>query len=182
MLSNRAILQAALAATLVVAGCGGPRAERDASTPSGFAVPRYLVLRFDEINGRAGPSEDHAILWTYRAKGLPVQVIAETEEWRRICDPEGGISWVHSRMLEGGRTVIRMDTEPVAVHRGPNASSAVITALPPKATARLERCEDGWCKIKAGARSGWTQQSAVWGAAEGAQCAGLPAPTEPLFD
>ena len=49
-------------------------------------MPRYVSLKFGEVNGRQGPSEDDKLLWTYHAKGLPVQIIAETAEWRRIID------------------------------------------------------------------------------------------------
>lgn len=163
-----------------LSGCDGERAQRDATTPSGFAVPRYLVLRFNEINGRAGPSEDHRILWTYHAKGLPVQVIAETQDWRRICDPEGGISWVRSRMLEGGRAVMRTGDTPVSVRRRPDAAAAEVAVLPPKGVAKLDRCEKGWCQVRVGKTHGWTPEDQVWGTGEGMQCEGLPTPRGPV--
>lgn len=176
---SRALILAAITPALALGACQRTRTERDPSTPSGFAVPRYLVLRFDEINGRAGPSEDHEVLWTYRARGLPVQVIAETEQWRRICDPEGGIAWVASRMLEGGRAVVRNTPGEALIRRSPAADGAVVGALPQNARADLGRCEEGWCRIKAGGISGWTRQDEIWGADEGFQCEGLPAP-EPI--
>src|SRR5690606_9218018 len=70
-------------------------------TPSGQPVPRYVSLKFDKIYARAGPSGDHKLVWVYHAKGMPVQVIAETTEWRRICDPEGGVAWIHRRLTSG---------------------------------------------------------------------------------
>ncbi|NJR20392.1 MAG: hypothetical protein HC777_02240, partial [Hyphomonadaceae bacterium] len=75
-------------------------------TPSGQPVPRFVSLKFSKIRGRAGPDLDYPIRWEYKRKGLPVQVIAETDEWRRIQDPNGTISWVHKRMIDGKRTAI----------------------------------------------------------------------------
>jgi len=37
-----------------------------AKTPSGFAVPRYVSMKFGKTNGRSGPSVNHPIVWQYR--------------------------------------------------------------------------------------------------------------------
>jgi SH3-like domain-containing protein len=166
-----------LIALSLPASCQNTRAGRDETTPSGFAVPRYLTLRFGEINARAGPSEDHAKLWTYHAQGMPVQVIAETKDWRRICDPEGGISWVAARMLEGGdAAVIRMKPGPLPVHRDPSPTSAMVASLPPRAVAVMDECKAGWCKIRVGKAKGWAPAAELWGTNPAPQCAGLAAP------
>src|SRR5574339_414312 len=53
---------------------------------SGLPVPRYSSLRYDKVNGRAGPSLDYPIAWTYERQGLPVVIVRESEEWRKIRD------------------------------------------------------------------------------------------------
>ena len=74
-------------AALAAAGRAAADDVKDHPTPSGLPVPRYVSLKFDSVNARAGPSDDHRLLWVFHARGLPVQVIAETEDWRRVCDP-----------------------------------------------------------------------------------------------
>jgi SH3-like domain-containing protein len=101
-------------AVIILAGGAGPAQgiaadkERDRPTPSGLPVPRYVSLKFDQVNARAAPADDSRLLWIYHAKGLPVQVVAETNEWRRICDPERGLAWVHRRTTDGRRMVMRL--------------------------------------------------------------------------
>ena len=58
------------------------------SRPSGLPVPRYVSLKFDPVNARSGRSQRRPppAVRLSRASGLPVQVVAETTEWRRICD------------------------------------------------------------------------------------------------
>ncbi|MCQ3971229.1 hypothetical protein FK511_28320, partial [Klebsiella pneumoniae] len=73
-------------------------------TPTGLPVPRWLRLKSDEVRARAGPGLDYRILWEYRAARLPVQVVAETREWRKICDPEGAVAWVHRSVVSSRRT------------------------------------------------------------------------------
>jgi SH3-like domain-containing protein len=71
-------------------------------TPSGQEVPRFVSLKFDVANGRSGPSRAHPVAWRYVRAGLPVEVIAETPDWRRVRDPDGEVTWMH-RSIQSGR-------------------------------------------------------------------------------
>jgi SH3-like domain-containing protein len=159
---------AGIAATLAL-GCPAWGAD-DRPTPSGLPVPRYVTLKFGEVNARAGPGDDHRLLWVYKVRSLPVQVVAETAEWRRVCDPAGGVAWVHRRTTDGRRSVMNTSAAAVPLHRSPKAKAPVKALLSPRSLAALDRCRKGWCKIRAGGVSGWVQASVVWGTAEAAQC------------
>ena len=139
-------------------------------TPSGLPVPRYVSLKFDPVNARAGPGDDHRLLWVFHARGLPVQVVAETDEWRRICDPDGGLSWVHKRTTDGRRSVMRVQPGPAAIRLKPRADAPVAAYLAPRALADLDRCDQGWCRVRVGRVSGWAPASDLWGAADALQC------------
>ena len=145
-----------------------PAAER--ATPSGLPVPRYVTLKFAKVNARAGPGDDHRLMWVYRARGLPVQVVAETSEWRRVCDPRGGLAWVHRRTTDGKRAVANVSQRPVAILKTPKADAARAAYLTTQATAALVRCETGWCKVKAGSATGWIRETELWGTAVKPQC------------
>ncbi|MFN3584792.1 SH3 domain-containing protein [Phenylobacterium sp.] len=142
----------------------------DRPTPSGLPVPRYVTLKFGKVNARAGPGDDHRLLWVYRAKGLPVQVVAETAEWRRVCDPEGGLAWVHRRVTDGRRAVINVQPRAAALLRRPKPDARPVAYLRARALASLVRCEKGWCKVKADNAAGWVREGALWGTAEAPQC------------
>jgi SH3-like domain-containing protein len=153
----------------VVAG-GGARAQAPKVTPSGMEVPRYVSLKYGEVNARVGPDEAHRLLWIYKVKGLPVQVVAETREWRRICDPEGNLAWVHKRTTDGRRTAMRIQPAPLPLRAQPKAAARIEAYLAGRSTANLDRCEKGWCKLKADGESGWAPQTEIWGAAPEVQC------------
>jgi SH3-like domain-containing protein len=157
-------------AALLAVGAAEAFAAADRPTPSGLPVPRYVSLKFDEVNARAGPGNDHRLLWVYRVRGLPVQVVAETSEWRRVCDPEGALAWVHRRTTDGRRTVINMQAQPAPLHRSPKAKSHVKALLNSRAIAALDHCSKGWCKVKVDGVSGWAPATRLWGAAEAPQC------------
>lgn len=157
------------------AACG-PQADKARSgephrrTPSGLPVPRYVSLKFGEVNARAGPGDDYRLLWTYKARNLPLQVIAETSDWRRVCDPDGGMVWVHQRTVDTRRTVMRRKAEGLDLHAKAAMDSTVVAQLAGRAIASLDDCKGGWCKVSAGGVEGWIPQGEVWGTAEAAQC------------
>jgi SH3-like domain-containing protein len=139
-------------------------------TPSGLPVPRYVSLKFDPVNARSGPGDDHRLLWVFHARGLPVQVVAETDEWRRICDPDGGLSWVHKRTTDGRRTAMRVQPGPAAIRVRASANAPVAAYLAPRALADLDRCDKGWCRLRVGRVAGWAAAADLWGASETPQC------------
>ncbi|HZC15694.1 MAG TPA: SH3 domain-containing protein [Caulobacteraceae bacterium] len=157
---------------LVVAMLAGQGlgADEDRPTPSGLPVPRYVSLKFDVVNARSGPGDDHRLLWVYHVRGLPVQVVAENNEWRRICDPDGSLSWVHERTTDGHRTVMRTQAGPAPILDRPRHDGIVTAYLASRALAAVERCARGWCKVHVGTASGWINASDVWGANDAPQC------------
>ena len=76
-MKRKTIGRAAFAAALTLAGAA---LAADRPTPSGLPVPRYVSLKFDTVNARAGPGDDHRLLWVYHARGLPVQVVDDLVE------------------------------------------------------------------------------------------------------
>ena len=139
-------------------------------TPSGMPVPRYVSLKFDKVNARAGPGDDHKLLFVYKARGLPLQVVAETSEWRRVCDPEGALAWVHKRVTDWRRTTMHTGARAVALLKRPRHGFGETAFLNPHALAALDHCDKGWCRVKADHASGWVREGVLWGTTDGPQC------------
>jgi len=140
------------------------------ATPSGFCIPRYLSLRSGEVLARKGPGKDYAPVFVYRAKGLPVQVVDETSDWRKICDPEGGVVWVHRSMVEGVRTVFAIGDQPVTLRRAPVDGSPAVAYLRPRSIALVGRSKGDWRQVSAGGQAGWVKSGEVWGLSPTLQC------------
>src|SRR6185312_10352755 len=75
------------------------RAASDVGSDSGLQVPRFVSLKPDRVNVRGGPTKDHDVTWVYQRSGLPVEITAEFENWRRIRDWEGSEGWVYHSLL-----------------------------------------------------------------------------------
>ena len=52
-------------------------------------IPRFVTIKFDEVNVRTGPVIDCPIEWVFIRKGEPVEIIAEYEQWRKVRDING---------------------------------------------------------------------------------------------
>jgi len=46
-----------------------------------------------------GAQQDHDVAWVYTRPGLPVEITAEYENWRRIRDRDGTEGWVYHSLL-----------------------------------------------------------------------------------
>jgi len=139
-------------------------------TPSRQPVPRWLSLKSDEVRARQGPGLDYRILWEYQVSGLPVQVIAETTEWRKICDPDGAVAWVHRSVVSSRRSVFNASNAEIPIHAGRSATSSIRARLSPRSLVSIDKCEDGWCEVRVRRMRGWIEQRAVFGTQQRALC------------
>ncbi|MGA9657715.1 MAG: SH3 domain-containing protein [Asticcacaulis sp.] len=139
-------------------------------TPSNLPIPRWAMLRRNEVYARRGPSKDNAVVWTYHAVSLPVQIISETREWRLICDPDGSVAWISRTMLQGQKTVMSPATQKLAMRKSPDETSDIRAYVRPRAIASLDKCKKDWCRISVDGQTGWVPKQGLWGTQDQAAC------------
>ncbi|MFH6785922.1 MULTISPECIES: SH3 domain-containing protein [Methylobacterium] len=137
-------------------------------------LPRYVSLKTDRVNLREGPSKDHRTLWVFQRAGLPVEIIAEYETWRRIRDSEGTEGWVLHSLLSGRRTAVVLNRggdkgAPVPLYDRADATSGVVAQLQAGVIASVKTCDKTWCRLvvalpqKRGDVDGYMRQDRLWG-------------------
>jgi SH3-like domain-containing protein len=135
-------------------------------TTSGLPVPRYVSLKSDHVNVRAGPTKDNDVAWVYTRSGLPVEITAEFENWRRVRDSEGAEGWVYHSLLSGRRTAVitmksKDDLAPLYERADP--TSAVTARLQAGVVTQVRHCGSGWCHVAGSGFDGWIEQQRLWG-------------------
>ncbi len=133
---------------------------------SGLLVPRFVSLKPDRVNVRGGPTKDHDVTMIYTRAGLPVEITAESENWRRIRDWEGAEGWVYHSLLSGKRTAVvnaRAKEELVPLHASAEGDSDVVARLQSGVMGQVRRCAGGWCRIAGSGFDGWVPQERLWG-------------------
>lgn len=162
---------AVLAAAMLGALGGFGHAAKDSPTAtSGLPIPRYVSLKSDHVNVRAGPTKDNDVAWVYTRAGLPVEITAEFENWRRVRDSEGSEGWVYHSMLSGRRTAVvtmKSKDELAPLYDSADSSSAVAARLQAGVVAQVKKCTNGWCRVTGSGFDGWIEQQRLWGVYEG---------------
>ena len=162
-------LIAILAALIAVAIAFAPaNSEQAAAGPvSGLSLPRFVSLKADKVNLRAGPTRDHGVTWVFTRAGLPVEITAEAENWRRIRDAEGTEGWVYHSLLSSRRTVLvspwSKKAETFPLYQSGDSAGRVTAQLQPGVLGSIKSCDKKWCRIFGEGFDGYIEQERLWG-------------------
>lgn len=135
-------------------------------TQTGLPVPRFASLKTEKVNVRGGPSRNHDMTFIFTRAGLPVEITAEAENWRRIRDAEGSEGWVFHSLLSGRRTVLVAPTkksETFPLYDRANPEARVVAQLQANVLANARSCDGKWCRISGAGFDGYIQQQRLWG-------------------
>jgi len=111
-----------------------------------------------------GPGSRYPIEWVYRRPGLPVQIVAEYDLWRRVRDQDGNEGWMFGGLLSGRRNIVVMHPRATLFAQAKETSARILVAER-GVQGRLLSCIDDWCRIKIDSSKGWVIRDAVWGVA-----------------
>jgi len=156
-----------IAALLFYPFAGESLAQATRTGSSRLPLPRFVSLKSDEVNVRVGPSRDHDIAWTFRKEGLPVEIIQEFDNWRRIRDHEGEDGWIFHKLLSGRRTGLVAPTKTsglISIYESDSKSSRLVAWLEPKVVVNVSQCTGSWCRIDIEDVTGWIAQGDIYGA------------------
>ena len=150
------------------------------------AIPlRALVARnpdadwsqLDEVilgcANQAGEDNRNVARMALLLAGLPVEIVAEYEIWRRIRDSEGTEGWVLHSLLSGRRTALiqpwaKGAAPPLTLLASADDKADTVARLQPGVIANVKTCDGTWCRVMIvleGARdvNGFIRQEKLWG-------------------
>jgi len=171
---RRAAAAAAAAATAAAAAPAqaAPPAPPEPQAPigsvTGLPMPRFAALRSNDVNLRVGPDRRFPVEWRYQRSDLPVQIIREHDQWRRIRDPDGTEGWLAASNLQPGRRTFIVRGEPngeVPLRRRAEEASGPVARLRPGVIGRIRGCDAGseWCEVQVQDRRGFIKRSEIFG-------------------
>ena len=130
---------------------------------TGLPVPRFVSLGADQVNLRYGPGREYPVSWVLARRGLPVEIIAEFDAWRKVRLHDNDEGWIHSSLLSSRRTIVIKD-EIAELRRTPTAEARVVLRAEPGVIGELLDCEGDWCRVDIEGHRGWLRHQAFWGA------------------
>ena len=153
---------------MIFAACAGSAAQgQGTGSASGLPVPRFVSLKADKVNMHIGPAKTYETKWLYQRQGLPVEITAESENWRRIRDSDGTEGWVYHSLLSGKRTAVIVPKEKdelVPLYDNADIESPVVAKLQSGVLGVLKSCSGTWCRLIGKDFDGWIRQERLWGA------------------
>tara|TARA_R110000868_G_scaffold11751_17_gene57434 strand:- start:63048 stop:63554 length:507 start_codon:yes stop_codon:yes gene_type:complete len=129
---------------------------------TGLPLPRFASLRANKVHLRTGPGIRYPVDWIFVQRYMPIEIVAEFENWRKVRDWQGTEGWVHRTMLSGKRTaVVKGGVQPL--RRKPDSNAAMMARVMEKVIARILECEGQWCRVEIDKQRGWMRRAHIWG-------------------
>lgn len=141
-----------------------PEADTTKGSASGLPLPRFVALRSDDVNLRAGPGTRYPIEWVYKRRELPMEILREFEVWRLVQDSDGIKGWVHQATLTGRRSFIVNGGDATLLHDAQDTAPPV-AILKPGVVGHIRSCQakTDWCQVQVGDYRGFLKRSQFWG-------------------
>ena len=133
---------------------------------TGLKIPRFVSLKTDSSNLRVGPGLDYPKKIHYIKKNLPVEIVDEHLNWRKIIDSDQNEGWMHKRLLKGNRFAL-IDvsySEGAQIQNFPQGN--VIGKIGNANIVKLNKCLKKWCHISISKNKGWILKINLWGVYE----------------
>ena len=121
----------------------------------------YLSLKKNKVNVRYGPSFESPVKFIYKKINLPIKLIDKKENWRRVIDLKNNSGWIHSSQLKPINSIIPLEEK--ILFRKPTLFSKPLAKIQKGKVLTIQKCFNGWCKIKASKFKGWIKTDNTWG-------------------
>ena len=124
----------------------------------------FLSLKNKKVNVRYGPGFDYPIKYIYKKIFLPLEVIDNKENFRRIIDFKKNSGWIHISQLKKNNSLIVLDDK--ILFGKSSKFSKPLAKLEKGRLLIIKKCKNNWCKIKTESYSGWIETTNIWGTTE----------------
>ena len=121
----------------------------------------FLSLKKNKVNVRYGPSFDSPVKFIYKKINLPIKQIDKKDNWRRVIDLKNNSGWIHWSQLKPVNSLISLDEK--ILFQKPSNFSKPLAKIQKGRVLIIQKCTEGWCKIKADKFKGWIKTDNIWG-------------------
>lgn len=129
---------------------------------SGEVLPRFAALKADRVYLRRGPGRDYAIAWELTRRRMPVLILGEHGQWRKVRLQAGERGWIHRAMLTS-RSYAAARADGVIMYEQPSREAKPIARAERMGILRVRSCGQFWCEVDALNLRGWVSREALWG-------------------
>lgn len=125
---------------------------------------QYVSLKSSKINMRVGPGDEFPVIWEFLRAGLPLQLLAEYQQWRKVRYIDNTEGWIHQNMLSGRNTAMVIANDTLLYKK--QSESTPIAKLEKGVIVRVLEIRNDWIKVDVNKIKGWIKKSNLWGVNE----------------
>lgn len=124
----------------------------------------FVSLKSSEINLRVGPGKEYPISWVFMRAHLPMILLAEFDQWRKIKFIDNTEGWVHKNMIST-KSMAMIISDSAIMYKG-SSQSYPIAKIEKNVVMRVLKKESEWLKVEINNFKGWIERKHVWGVNE----------------
>ncbi|MDR1561388.1 MAG: hypothetical protein LBS23_03475, partial [Holosporaceae bacterium] len=68
--------------------------------------PQFISIKSSQVNLRVGPGKEYPVNWVLMKPNLPMILVSEFNQWRKIRFLDKTEGWVHQNMISRKNTAI----------------------------------------------------------------------------
>lgn len=125
------------------------------------ATNLFVSLKSSEVNMRVGPGKEYPIAWVFMRANLPMLLIAEFDQWRKVKFIDGTAGWVHKNMVSRKSSAIV--TEKYAIMYRHVSKKYPIAKIEKGVVVRVLKRDDDFVKVDINNQKGWVEKKFLWG-------------------
>jgi SH3-like domain-containing protein len=109
------------------------------------SIPRIANLKSSKVKLHVGPGIQYPTDWILTLKHMPVIIVSEFGQWRRIKICDGTVGWVHKSLLSYKKKVI-LQSEAILFASDSDVSKKT-AKIGKNVVVEIIKCKDIWTKI-----------------------------------
>ncbi len=122
----------------------------------------FLTLKYNRVKVRQGPSFEYPVKFIYKKKYLPIKIIDNKDNFRKITDLKNNNGWIHVSQLSKKKSAINIHNLSI-IFKKPNIYSQPMAKLEKGKVVIVIKCKEDWCKIITNDYKGWIFKNYLWG-------------------
>ena len=122
----------------------------------------FLTLKYNRVKVRQGPSFEYPVKFIYKKKYLPIKIIDNKDNFRKITDLKNNNGWIHVSQLSKKKSAINIHNLSI-IFKKPNIYSQPMAKLEKGKMVIVKKCKEDWCKIITNDYKGWIFKNYLWG-------------------
>ena len=107
----------------------------------------FLTLKYNRVKVRQGPSFEYPVKFIYKKKYLPIKIIDNKDNFRKITDLKNNNGWIHVSQLTKKKSAINIHNLSI-IFKKPNIYSQPMAKLEKGKIVIVKKCKEDWCKSR----------------------------------